>query len=95
MYFQNPANGYIEQVSSPGLWTLLFGPFYFASKGVWTHAAIAVIAVGATAGLSWLIYPFFAKRIVRTNFLRKGWRLTTEAQATRRRAPPEDRSRTT
>lgn len=26
-----------------------------------------------TAGVSWLIYPFFGKDIVRKNFLRNGW----------------------
>jgi hypothetical protein len=26
-----------------------------------------------TFGISWLIYPFFARRIVETNYLRKGW----------------------
>ena len=73
MYFQNPANGYIERVNLPFLWTLLFGPIYFAVRGVWTHAVVSFFLAMLTAGLSWLVYPFFAKGILETNYLRKGW----------------------
>jgi Zn-dependent protease with chaperone function len=73
MYFQNRANGYIEEISSPGLWTLLFGPIYFVTKGIWTHALAAFALIFVTAGISWLFYPFFARQIVQTHFLRRGW----------------------
>ena len=33
--FRNPANGYVERSSHHGLWTLLFGPIYFAVRGIW------------------------------------------------------------
>ena len=74
MKFENPANGYQEEATNCGLWCFLFGPFYFAAKGVWTHAFISAGAALATGGLSWIVYPFYATRIVRTNYLRKGWR---------------------
>ena len=73
MTFQNPANGYKEEVSMPGLWTLLFGCFYFAVKGIWTHFVLGFLLAVFTVGLSWLIYPFFATGIMRTHYLRKGW----------------------
>lgn len=71
--FRNPANGYEEKVGYAGLWCLLFGPAYFAVKGVWTHAAASLLLAIPTAGLSWLVYPFFAKQAVATNYLRRGW----------------------
>jgi hypothetical protein len=67
MQFRNPNNGYVETASVPFLWTLLFGCFYFAVKGIWSHAIIAGILAICTGGIAWLIYPFFAKRIVRSN----------------------------
>lgn len=39
--FRNPANGYeVEVPDTAWLWTLLFGGFYFAVKGVWRHVAV-------------------------------------------------------
>jgi hypothetical protein len=71
--FRNPANGYEVEVSNAGLWCFLFGFFYFAVKGVWTHAVAALVLAIVTFGLSWFIYPLFAQQIVETNYLRKGW----------------------
>jgi hypothetical protein len=51
----------------------LFGCVYFAVKGVWTHAIAALLLALATAGISWLVYPFFATEILRTHYLRHGW----------------------
>lgn len=74
MRFENPQNRYIEASGSPWLWTLLFGTIYFAVKGVWTHVVVSLIAAVCTYGISWLIYPFFAGSIIRSHYLRKGWR---------------------
>lgn len=73
MRFRNPSNGYVEQANRCGLWCLLFGCFYFASKGIWSHTFISAGAAVCTAGISWLIYPFFAKSIVAQHYLRHGW----------------------
>ena len=73
MVFRNPANGYVEASAHAGLWCLLFGCFYFAYKGVWSHAVIAFFLACVTAGLSWLIYPFFARQIIERQYLRRGW----------------------
>lgn len=71
--FKNPSNGYVESSSAPWLWTLLFCTLYFLVKGIWTHAIISLILVVVTAGISWLIYPFFARGIVEKSYLKKGW----------------------
>jgi len=74
MRFKNPQNGYVEEVNTPPfLCCLLFGTLYFASKGIWTHAVVSFLLAIFTFGISWLIYPFFAKGIVRQSYLRKGW----------------------
>ena len=73
MHFRNPANGYEETLNVPFLWALLFGFLYFAAKGVWTHAVVSFLLAFITCGFSWLIYPFFARKVVRANYLRKGW----------------------
>lgn len=72
--FVNPATGEQSNIGGAGLWTLLFGCFYFAHKGNWTHAFISgVLAIG-TAGISWLFYHFFAEKFMRSYYLSKGWR---------------------
>ena len=62
----------------PELWCLLFGCIYFAAKGIWTHAVAAFLLAIFTLGLSWLIYPLFARQIVRTHYLRRGWQQVDE-----------------
>ncbi len=82
MRFENSQNGYVENLTVPWLWTLLFGFLYFAVKGIWTHAVVSFALVlfigGVTYGIGgvliWIAYPFFAGRIVRTHYLRRGWR---------------------
>ena len=74
MKFKNPSNGYVEEVSAVAwLWVLLFGTIYFAVKGVWTHALVSLILAVLTAGISWLVYPFFASGMMRRHYLKKGW----------------------
>jgi len=74
MQFKNPSNGYVEEVSSVAwLWVLLFGTIYFAVKSVWNHAFLSLVFALVTAGVSWLVYPFFATDILRKHYLKKGW----------------------
>jgi hypothetical protein len=86
MRFQHPSNGYIEECASPWLWTLLFGFFYFAYKGIWGHALLGAIVGLCSAGLSWCIYPFFARGIIRAAYVRAGWQELPGAPATLRDA---------
>jgi len=74
MKFMNPENNYVETSDNCGLWVFLFPQIYFAAKGVWTHLVASVLLMPFTLGLSWLIYPFFAGQVVRTHYLRKGWK---------------------
>jgi hypothetical protein len=73
MRFQNPSNGYVTEASSPGLWVLIFGCFYFLAKGVWVHFLLSAVLAVFTYGVSWLIYPLFAGTIMRKHYLSKGW----------------------
>ncbi|MBF0418219.1 MAG: hypothetical protein HQL86_08225 [Magnetococcales bacterium] len=74
MKFTNKENGYTEEVSSlVWLWVFLFGMFYFVVKGVWRHVFISLVLTMVTFGLAWLVYPFFAKGIMRKHYLRMGW----------------------
>ena len=52
--FENPANNHREVIGRrTWLWSLLFGPFFWASKGVWSHFF-----------LSWLVWPWGAAMVV-------------------------------
>jgi hypothetical protein len=93
MFFRNPANGYIEQISKLSwLWVFLFGFIYFAFKGVWRHtvvmvlidfipfaffhpgtAEIAMLFFAVSIITNWILYPAFAAKVLRNNYLRKGW----------------------
>ena len=71
--FRHERNGQTLELSRPWLWTLLFGPSYFAAKGVWHHVALGALLGFATCGWSWFVYPFFASAIMRAHLLRRGW----------------------
>ena len=76
MTFVHPTNGYIEKGGTgfSWLWMLLFGAVFLAVKGCWRHVSIYLVLVPTTLGLAWLIYPFFARRLVDKAYLRQGWR---------------------
>jgi hypothetical protein len=76
MQFAHPLNRYVVKVRVPWLWTLVFGPLYLAFHEAWGQALISFVVACATVGLSWVVYPFFARRIVRNAYLRKGWQET-------------------
>jgi len=71
-------SGYIENCKAPALFTLLFGPLYFIFKGTVRHAIIALILGLLTNGITILIYPFFAKKILRGHYGRKGYTEVTK-----------------
>lgn len=73
--FENPMNGYRVSTSSLAwLWTLLFGIFYFAYKGLWKHVFFGFFLALITLGISWLIYPFFIGGILKKQYLMKGFK---------------------
>jgi hypothetical protein len=73
--FRHPTTGKVVTIKEwPTFWlTVLLGCFYLAYKEVWLHAAIALVLAIFTSGLSWLVYPFFAYRLVVDGYRRKGW----------------------
>lgn len=72
---RNLANGYVETITHPGLWCLIFGCFYLAYKGAWMAAILAFFLAIVTGGVSWLIFPFFARRLIVRSYLQRGWQL--------------------
>ena len=74
MQFSHPLNEHTVTVRAPRFWTLAFGPLYLAYQGAWAQALISTIVFIVTAGVSWLVYPFFAPGIVRAAYLQTGWR---------------------
>ena len=73
MTFRNVSNNHTVTVRHSFIWCLIFGVLYFAKHDAWAQAVIALLFVVVTGGVAWLIYPFFAKRIVRQSYLRRGW----------------------
>lgn len=71
LWFKNPANGYIVQVSCPRLWTFLFGPLYLISHGIWGHAVILFLT--SVFIVPWLIYIFEAPDIISDHYQKRGW----------------------
>ena len=55
------------------LWCTLFGPLYLAHKGIWRHALIETALTPVTLGLAWLVYPFFARSLLRAQLVKQGW----------------------
>jgi hypothetical protein len=80
MKFRNPANNYIENISYPMLACLLFGPLYFVYHGAWRHVLVGLCLGVCTLGLSWLLYPFFARRALYESYMRAGWQSVNYAQ---------------
>lgn len=89
MKFRNKTNGYEETVSTPWLWTILFGGLYFIAKGliaplvIWLILAITFYAsMGAPATILLIIMNIImatlSGSIIRAAYLRKGWEIIEE-----------------
>jgi len=74
--FEHPINSHRVRVGTlgPFIGSLLFGSLYFLYKGSYKHAILSAIVAIITCGVGWLIYPFFAPRIIRNMWLEKGYR---------------------
>jgi hypothetical protein len=77
--FQNPANGYVEEISHHIEASFWLGPIYFASKGIWLHVILQPLFVIGTLGVGLFIYPFFVPGIIKKHYLRKGWKVVDDA----------------
>ena len=76
VYFKNPDNGYIERTGLHWLWTLYFGPFYFAYRGAWPQFCITFFIP-----FSSLIMMFFARSSIINNYQKKGWARVSPEEA--------------
>ncbi len=74
--FENRFSGFRKDVVIPAafVFCLIFGPLYFAVQGNWRHAIAAAVLAAVTDGVSWLIYPFFIRRLTLAHHERTGWR---------------------
>ena len=77
MTITNPQNDCSESISYFDTFasTLLFAILYFAYRKIWSHFIIGLVLAIATMGISWLIYPFFSYWIIKTHYLRNGWKV--------------------
>ena len=71
--FENPRTSTETSIKNAATLTFFFGFFYFAVKGVWTHAVVGAVLAFITVGISWFIYPAFAQGILRRHLLETGW----------------------
>lgn len=81
--YKNPHNGYISTITGGSiLCSFLFGWIYFAFKGAWLMAIVNFLLAVVTGGISWFIFPFFTRKILRDYYAQKGWiRIEKEANA--------------
>ncbi|MBT6432203.1 MAG: hypothetical protein HOK97_16495 [Deltaproteobacteria bacterium] len=71
--FKDPETGLLHSIDKAWLWTLLFGPFYFAVKRAWLHAVIFFVFSIFIPGFLNLVYAFTAQRFLRDLYNKKGW----------------------
>ena len=90
MKFENPINGYKEDVDGEACFGMFFfGALYLAYRGLWKHVFIWLIIVGiptfAGGGpaiilvlpIVSLIYTLLIQGILETDYLRRGWKDVT------------------
>lgn len=61
------------EMMSPLVGTFLIGPFYFLICKAYVPAGIYFLISLFTAGIGWLILPFFAELILRGYYQSRGW----------------------
>ena len=76
MKFRHPSNDYIVEANYMRLWVFLFGPLYFAFRGIWGHFFLSLLLAIPTFGISWIYYVIAAPGIVRKHYLERGWKET-------------------
>lgn len=76
MYTLINDNGVRKEVKKGFSWTMLFfGIFVPMVRGDWKWFIITLIAAMVTAGLSWLIFPFFYNRLYLDDLLNGGYKI--------------------
>ncbi len=70
-YGKGPEKRVFEGFSWP---CLFFGIFWFAIKEMWLLCLVSSLLTYFTAGLSWLVFPFFSNRLYEKHLLNKGYK---------------------
>ena len=72
--FKHPVSGEtIEVGGMVFLWSLLFGGFYLAYKGLDGQGILWIILSLFTVGIAWVVLPFMAKGIIEKDLIKNGW----------------------
>lgn len=91
--FENPANGYREEVNSDACYGMFFfGALYLVYKGLWKHVFIWPLIVGiptvASGGVAiiivlplvTIIYTMLIQDILDSDYLRRGWKEVPDSE---------------
>ncbi len=92
--FENPGNGYREQVDGTSILAIIFfGALYLVYKGLWRHVFIWVLVVGVPAvasggpllllslPIATIAYACGIQGILEGNYLRMGWKDISESES--------------
>jgi hypothetical protein len=78
--FKNPADGSEAVIAATArLWAILFGPFYFAAKGLWgvaiieTVLSLAMLADLRVVAVLWIGIGLSADFYLARRYRRRGW----------------------
>ena len=61
---------------SPAFYAFIFGGFYLLFHKMWGLGIVLVILTILTSGVSNLLYPFFAKKMIVQHYLKDGFEIT-------------------
>ena len=80
MKFKNPSDESVETIPATArLWALLFGPIYFAAKGLWVLAVvetvlcIVMLADPKLIAIIWIAFALSADTALAKRYRRRGW----------------------
>ena len=71
--FKHPETGRTVDVGAAPVHAALFGFLYFAKHRIWKHFWGELLLGPVTGGISWLVYPIYAERIMRQTLISRGW----------------------
>ena len=73
MIAEHPTSEAVRTIIGPfsWLWCLLFGPFYFAVKGMWGRAVISLCTLNGLL----VIMPIMNRSLVRKHYENMGWKI--------------------
>lgn len=71
--FKHPRTGRTVDVGAAPVSAALFGFLYFAKHRVWKHFWGELLLAPLTGGISWLVYPIYAERIMRQALISRDW----------------------